>query len=90
MKFNAFKVCHELTLRIDGAPAPNGFMKAYTSEKKDRLFGKKVTLFGKKVMKLLKKAESEGSKMNKKKYKFLKSMQSLKKKFTEADKTTVN
>ena len=38
MKFNAFKVCDELTLRIGGAPAPNGFMKAYTSEKKDRLF----------------------------------------------------
>ena len=40
MKFNAFKVCDELTMRIDGAPAPNGFMKAYTSEKKDRLFFK--------------------------------------------------
>ena len=38
MKFNAFKVCDELNMRIDGAPAPNGFMKAYTSEKKDRLF----------------------------------------------------
>ena len=38
MKFNAFKVCDELTLRIDGVPAPNGCMKAYTSEKKNQLF----------------------------------------------------
>eukprot|EP00794_Sanderia_malayensis_P004304 gene4304-4873_t len=38
MKFNAFKVCDDLTLRIDGAPAPNGFMKSSTSERKDMLF----------------------------------------------------
>ena len=28
MKFNAFKVCNELTSRMDVAPKPNGFMKS--------------------------------------------------------------
>jgi hypothetical protein len=30
MKFNAFKVCDELMFRIEAAPAPGGYMKAYT------------------------------------------------------------
>ena len=38
MKFNAFKVCDELTDRINGAPAPGGFMKAYTSVPCDEMF----------------------------------------------------
>ena len=29
MKYNAFKVCNEFTLRIDGSPAQGGFMKAF-------------------------------------------------------------
>lgn len=33
MKFNAFKVCDELTFLIEAAPAPGGYMKAYTSER---------------------------------------------------------
>ena len=32
MEYNAFKVCDEITLRTDGAPAPGGYMKAFTSE----------------------------------------------------------
>jgi hypothetical protein len=38
MKYNAYKVCDELTVRIDGAPAPGGHMKAYSSEKSENLF----------------------------------------------------
>lgn len=38
MEYNAYKVCDELTLRIDGAPAPGGHMKAYSSEKCENLF----------------------------------------------------
>jgi hypothetical protein len=38
MKHNAFKVCEELTYQIDGATAPGGFMKAYTSQDSDDLF----------------------------------------------------
>jgi hypothetical protein len=38
MKYNAYKVCDELTMRIDGAPAPDGHMKAYSSEKSENLF----------------------------------------------------
>ena len=38
MKHNAFKVCEELTCRIDGATAPGGFMKAFTSSDTTELF----------------------------------------------------
>ena len=38
MKHNAFKVCDELTDRIIGAPAPDGFMKAYTSAPSEEMF----------------------------------------------------
>ena len=38
MKYNAFKVCDELTCRIDGATSPGGFMKAFTSSDTDELF----------------------------------------------------
>ena len=38
MKCNAFKVCDELSLRIDGAAGPNNYMKAYTSQKSEDLF----------------------------------------------------
>jgi hypothetical protein len=38
MKYNAFKVCDELTCRIDGATAPGGFMKAFTSSDANELF----------------------------------------------------
>lgn len=38
MKYNAFKVCDEITLRTDGAPAPGGYMKAFTSEGSDDMF----------------------------------------------------
>ena len=31
MKLNAFKVCHEVADRIDGAIAPDGYMKVYES-----------------------------------------------------------
>eukprot|EP00794_Sanderia_malayensis_P016501 gene16501-18141_t len=37
MKYNAFQVCEELTCRIDGAVAPGGFMKAYTSDSAEDL-----------------------------------------------------
>ena len=40
MKYNAFQVCEELTCRIDGATAPGGFMKAYTSDSAEELFFK--------------------------------------------------
>ena len=38
MEYNAFKVCDDLTCRIDGAPVPNGYMKSYTSQKNEELF----------------------------------------------------
>ncbi len=38
MEFNAFKVCNELSLRIDGATEPKNYMKAYTLEKSEDLF----------------------------------------------------
>ena len=38
MKFNAFKVCDELTSRMDGAPKLNGFIKSQTSLPKSDLF----------------------------------------------------
>ena len=38
MKFNAFKVCDELTSWIDGAPMLNGFMTCQTSLLKLQLF----------------------------------------------------
>lgn len=38
VKHNAYKVYDELTLRIDGAPSPCGNMKAYSSEKSEKLF----------------------------------------------------
>ena len=31
MKFNALKVCNELTSRMDGIPMLNGFVKSQTS-----------------------------------------------------------
>ena len=31
MKFNTFKVCDELTSRIDGVPMLSGFMKSQSS-----------------------------------------------------------
>ena len=37
-QYNAFKVCNDLTCRIDGAPVPNGYMKSYTSQKNKELF----------------------------------------------------
>ena len=38
MKFNAFKVCEEIAYRVDGAPAPGGFLKGYVSENAGELF----------------------------------------------------
>jgi len=38
MKFNAFKVCDEVTGRLDGAVAPDGYMHAWTSSDKSELF----------------------------------------------------
>lgn len=38
MEYNAFKVCDEITLRTDGAPAPGGYMKAFTSEHLNDMF----------------------------------------------------
>ena len=38
MEYNVFKVCDEITLRTDGAPAPGGYMKAFTSEQLDDMF----------------------------------------------------
>ncbi|CAB4022061.1 Transient receptor potential cation channel subfamily A member 1 [Paramuricea clavata] len=37
IEYNAFKVCDDLTCRIDEAPAPDGYMKAYTSQKNEDL-----------------------------------------------------
>ena len=38
MEYNAFKVCEELSMRIDGARGPGGYLKCYTSEKSDHMF----------------------------------------------------
>ena len=38
MEYNGFKVCDDLTCRIDGAPVPNGYMKSYTFQKNEKLF----------------------------------------------------
>ena len=38
MKHNAFKVCDEVTDRVNGAPAPGGFMKSYTSDPLEEMF----------------------------------------------------
>lgn len=38
MKYSAFKVRDEFTDRINGAPAPSGFMKAYTSVPSEEIF----------------------------------------------------
>ena len=38
MRINAFKVCEEVALRIDGAVAPGGFLKAVVSNDMDGLF----------------------------------------------------
>ena len=37
MKFNDFKVCDELSSRMDGAPMLNGFIKSETSLTKSEL-----------------------------------------------------
>ena len=37
MKFNDFKVCDELSSRMDGAPMLNGFIKSETSLTKPEL-----------------------------------------------------
>ena len=38
MKFNAFKVAEEIALRVDGSPAPGGFMKGYTCCTTEQMF----------------------------------------------------
>ena len=38
MKLSAFKVCHEFTSRIDGAPVLNGIMRSHSSLPKSELF----------------------------------------------------
>ena len=38
MEYNAFKVCEELSMHIDGARDPGGYLKCYTSEKSDHMF----------------------------------------------------
>ena len=38
MEFNTYKVCEELTMKINGARAPGGYMKCYTSQKLDDMF----------------------------------------------------
>ena len=38
MKYNSFKVCEELVSRIDGAPGPGGYLKAYKSDQLHDLF----------------------------------------------------
>ena len=38
MRKNAFGVCKELTLRMDGATAPGGFLKAFVSNDKEDMF----------------------------------------------------
>ena len=45
MKFNAFKVCSELTSRMDGVPMLNGFMKSQTSLPKSELILNKEVYF---------------------------------------------
>ena len=38
MEFNAYKVAEEVAFRIDGAPAPGGYLKAYAAGPPDNLF----------------------------------------------------
>ena len=38
MKSNAFKVCEEVASRIDGAPAPDGYLKGLVTNDLDDLF----------------------------------------------------
>ena len=38
MRKNAFGVCKEITLRMDGATAPGGFLKAFVSNDKEDMF----------------------------------------------------
>ena len=38
MRSNAFSVCKELSLRMDGAVAPGGYMKAFVSYEKHKMF----------------------------------------------------
>ena len=40
MEYNAYHVCDEVTSRIDGAPGPSGFLKAYRAGKKKICFSK--------------------------------------------------
>ena len=40
MEYNAYHVCDEVTSRIDGAPGPGGFLKAYRAVKKKDMFFK--------------------------------------------------
>ena len=38
MEYNAYKVCEEISSRIDGARGPGGYLKCYVSVKADELF----------------------------------------------------
>ena len=38
MEFNTYKVAEEVAFRIDGAPAPGGYLKAYAAGPPDNLF----------------------------------------------------
>ena len=38
MKFNAFKVCEEVALRVDGSPSPDGYLKGMVTDDVDHLF----------------------------------------------------
>ena len=38
MKFNAIKVCEEVSHRLDGAPGPGGYLKSFVTDSIDKLF----------------------------------------------------
>ena len=38
MEYNAYKVCEEISSRIDGARGLGGYLKCYVSVKADELF----------------------------------------------------
>ena len=38
MKFNAFKVCEEVSFRLEGAAGPGGYLKSYVTKEFGELF----------------------------------------------------
>ena len=38
MKFNTFKVCEDVSQRLDGATSPGGYLKSFVTDSLDKLF----------------------------------------------------